>query len=371
MSKSRTASSHNRPRLGLFERIAIPFLKIYFVFAGTARAIAQYPYYVGKWPWRRLVAVSFLKAQRLLSEPQRKYITPTTGEAITSWALGENVTHSVELVEVISYPNVSLHKLEFGKPKSRDEGLKLFYIHGGGFANPIAGPAHLPLIRDLASSMGANEVYIPEYSLAPAHRYPTPHVQVVECLRSLLQHTSPKRIVLAGDSAGGNLVLSALAHMLTPSPYVKPLESEAPFRAAVLICPYTTVHHLDSDLPISYTSNAGHDYLSRASETTFRGWYQPKYGEVYAEPGAVGAEFWDDLRTKVDRVYAVAGDWEILRDDIVTFGHRLQEGAKGVDVTLEIAERAMHVECAVDQVLGIKNGQMLKLLKAYCEDLKM
>ncbi len=87
-----------------------------------------------------------------------------------------------------------------------DEKRWLLYLHGGGFM------VHLPrayrmFARRLADLLGAR-VLVPEYRLAPEHCFPAGPDDCIATYRWLLaQGYDPKRIVIAGDSAGGNLAL--------------------------------------------------------------------------------------------------------------------------------------------------------------------
>jgi epsilon-lactone hydrolase len=87
-----------------------------------------------------------------------------------------------------------------------DEQRVLLYLHGGGFIT------HLPTAyREFARRLGAAlkaRVLLPDYRLAPEHPFPAGSDDCLEAYRWLLaQDVDPKRIVIAGDSAGGNLAL--------------------------------------------------------------------------------------------------------------------------------------------------------------------
>ena len=90
----------------------------------------------------------------------------------------------------------------------------LLYVHGGGFIG--GSPAtHRPISAGFA--LRGLRVFAVDYRLAPEHPFPAPLDDVVaawRALRLLHDRQSPgQRIVVAGDSAGGNLAL-ALMHVL-------------------------------------------------------------------------------------------------------------------------------------------------------------
>ena len=98
-------------------------------------------------------------------------------------------------------------------PKAPLPGVVL-YVHGGGF---VAGsPAtHRPITAALARFTGRRVLSI-EYRLAPEHRFPAAHDDVLSAYEWLLATgTSSSLIAVAGDSAGGNLALALGARLRT------------------------------------------------------------------------------------------------------------------------------------------------------------
>lgn len=85
----------------------------------------------------------------------------------------------------------------------------LVYIHGGAF---VAGSAHgyRALAGELARAGGLT-LWSIDYRLAPEHPFPAALDDCINAYRALLeQGIAPDKIVLAGDSAGGGLVMSVL-----------------------------------------------------------------------------------------------------------------------------------------------------------------
>jgi epsilon-lactone hydrolase len=80
----------------------------------------------------------------------------------------------------------------------------LLYVHGGGFV--VGSPrSHRGLVAALAHAADAT-VVVPDYRLAPEHPFPAAADDVRAVHEALLDRT-PRRLTLAGDSAGGNLVI--------------------------------------------------------------------------------------------------------------------------------------------------------------------
>lgn len=83
----------------------------------------------------------------------------------------------------------------------------LLYVHGGGFVSGSAA-THRPITATLAR-LTRRRVFCVEYRLAPEHRLPAAHDDVLAAYEWLLATGVPSHdIAIAGDSAGGNLVLA-------------------------------------------------------------------------------------------------------------------------------------------------------------------
>jgi acetyl esterase/lipase len=90
-----------------------------------------------------------------------------------------------------------------------DEGRVVLYFHGGGF---VFGSmrTHRVMLAHLSRAAKARVLGL-DYRLAPENPFPAPIEDALAAYRWLLdQGIDPKKITLAGDSAGGGLVLSAL-----------------------------------------------------------------------------------------------------------------------------------------------------------------
>ncbi|WUK77134.1 alpha/beta hydrolase [Kribbella sp. NBC_00359] len=88
------------------------------------------------------------------------------------------------------------------------------YAHGGG---NLAGSAYgsRPLAGILAVACAAS-VLVPDFRLAPEHRYPAAVEDVEAAYQWLAGKTAPEDITLIGDSSGAGLIMSVL-HRLRAS----------------------------------------------------------------------------------------------------------------------------------------------------------
>lgn len=89
----------------------------------------------------------------------------------------------------------------------------LLYLHGGAFV--VETPrAHGAFVSELAARNGMMAV-MPSYRLAPEEPFPAAVEDVMACYRGLLElGYAAEDIVVAGDSAGGNLTLVLLQQAL-------------------------------------------------------------------------------------------------------------------------------------------------------------
>jgi acetyl esterase/lipase len=137
-------------------------------------------------------------------------------------------------------------------PRERAPQGVILYLHGGAFC------VHLPALYrefcfDLARRSGV-PVLLPDYRLAPEHPAPAALDDCEQALRHLLRDVPAHRIVLAGDSAGGNLALALLQRCRRvglPMP-----------AGAVLLSPVTDLSgegwsvHFNEERDVMFTSHA-------------------------------------------------------------------------------------------------------------------
>ena len=86
-------------------------------------------------------------------------------------------------------------------------GATLLYFHGGGYLC-CSPQTHRPNTVTLARLLKA-EVMVPDYRLAPEHPFPAAVDDAFSVYRAICDTTDAKRIVFAGDSAGGGLAIAA------------------------------------------------------------------------------------------------------------------------------------------------------------------
>jgi monoterpene epsilon-lactone hydrolase len=196
----------------------------------------------------------------------------------------------------------------------------LLYLHGGGFLVPAAPHAHLGLVGSLCRRLDASG-FMPDYRLAPLHAYPAALDDCERAYRGLLAAgCKPERIALAGDSAGGNLVLGLLQRIR---------KGGLPMPAcAVAISPVTEMAR--GYAPPSRISNAGRDPMFPA---TGLGLLLKSYigmaGGADTELSPLYADY-----AGFPPLYFLVGETEMLLDDSVLAARQAREA--GVATRLDI-----------------------------------
>ncbi len=136
----------------------------------------------------------------------------------------------------------------------------VMYIHGGAYIVGESAGYH-GIGGNYASMLGAR-VYMPDYRLAPEHPFPTPVLDTVRAYEWLIeQGFDASKIVLAGESAGGAMVITVM---------VAARNKGLPLPAAgVSISPWANLEHSGISMtnregldPLN--TKAGLDFLARA-----------------------------------------------------------------------------------------------------------
>lgn len=198
----------------------------------------------------------------------------------------------------------------------------LLYLHGGGFVYPLT-PPHLEMVAYLAQKAGLRALLV-DYRVAPDHPFPAPLDDCLTAYRWLLKQGIPaQRIVIAGDSAGGNLTLTTL---------MKLRDGREPLPAAAACLS-----------PVADLSGNGRE-MSGMNDPLLHPRAIRFYNESYVGPGNPAnpliSPVFGDWRG-LPPLLVHAGEDEVLCGDAV----RVEELARaaGVDARLEIYPRMWHV----------------------------
>jgi acetyl esterase len=152
--------------------------------------------------------------------------------------------HGVEVVRNVGYDENSSaahHMLDVYRPVERNELLPVvLYVHGGGF-RILSKDTHW--VFGLGFARQGYVVFNINYRLAPAHGFPAAPMDVCKAYQWVAENAErfggdPSRIILAGESAGANLVtmLAVATSVERPEPWTRPLLSVPPPIAAMPCC---------------------------------------------------------------------------------------------------------------------------------------
>lgn len=157
----------------------------------------------------------------------------------------------IELIEDVAYRDTDnpAHRLDVYRPDTPDRRPALMYVHGGAFST-LSKDTH----RVMAMSFAARGyvVFNINYRLGPADMYPAAIEDAAEALGWVADNAArygadPTRIVLAGESAGANLVtaLAVSASEPRPEPFARGVwERDLPIRAVLPIYGLLDLHDL-------------------------------------------------------------------------------------------------------------------------------
>ncbi len=200
----------------------------------------------------------------------------------------------------------------------------VLYVHGGGFMIGSAA-VYRHLVSRLARASGCSVLSL-DYRLAPEHPYPAALEDVLDAWRWLTSGRLPSSgVALAGDSAGGNLVLSLLMRLRGSS---QPLPA-----AVAVMAPWTDLsvsgdsvranRSADPLLPAELLRPVANAYLQGADAEAADA--SPLFGDFAGFPPML----------------IHVGSTEILLDDALRLERAAQ--AAGVESRLKIWPRLPHV----------------------------
>jgi monoterpene epsilon-lactone hydrolase len=279
----------------------------------SLRRIMRGPLLPG-WNWSIDVSTDFLRSQ---------------GETVFKF---EDINEGREFYNALSFPSKAVQDVtiepvkapvrgHWYRPKAPIPNSLMLYLHGGGYSYYVK--AHHNLIAILTQIAG-RDTFALDYRLIPEYPYPAQLKDALQAYSWLIDlGYLPNNMLVAGDSAGGNL---ALALLLT-------LRERGLPQPALCVClsPWTDVCNSGA----SMENNARYDWPIKHIAEQWSDWYcgdadprDPLISPLYA-----------DLHG-LTPIYIQAGGAEILYDMIQAFADNAQE--QGADVTLEVWENMNH-----------------------------
>ncbi|HEY6970793.1 MAG TPA: alpha/beta hydrolase [Candidatus Angelobacter sp.] len=243
------------------------------------------------------------RARRIFGEPKLPGFRQSTGVKIEQ--VSEDVRGEWLTPEPLRFPEAVL-----------------LYIHGGGYVS-CSPRSHRPITAALARRIGCR-VFSLDYRLAPENPFPAAAEDAVKAAEWLMASSvKPGNLALAGDSAGGGLVITTLVRL-------RDLRLPLP-ACGVCMSPWV-------DLTGEFT----------CTNTTSCAMFFPEDGLAFAKVYLNGASarstlaspLLADLRGLPPLLIQVANS-EMLYDDSIRLNEKA--AASGVQTSLRVYDRVPHV----------------------------
>ncbi|KAK7703449.1 hypothetical protein SLS64_009119 [Diaporthe eres] len=380
----------SRPSLSLREWIDLPFRVLIWapiqliinLVRGVLTAI-----------WRRLPLRPYISCAAIrmflytFSPAQIQLFTPPTIDTYKAWIrkkrskarkdgdfeLMEQLKEDIEVL-----PDGRSHILWIG---DRHRATRfVYFFHGGGYITP-AIPGHMEWCLQAyvlagrhnnnmrrngrsSSSHNTNErvaVAVLQYTLTPQARFPTQMCQAASGLAHLLRSgVRPSQLVVGGDSAGGNLTVQLLSHLLHPYPLAERIVLDEPLAGAFLVSPLVSQNMLTRSFidgrPCDMLSEGIFDNPNREMfhekprgllGVLFPNWglvetKEFREGRGWALMADVDEKWLDGMANIVRKVYVTCGKHELLRDQGIDIAESIRARNADVEVKLEVAEKEAH-----------------------------
>lgn len=248
-------------------------------------------------------------------DPEKPVEDCTPQEARRQYLGGFSLLQTpLEDVDSVSESRIGGIRLKIwrGRGAPSHDAPALLYLHGGGWV--IGAPeTHEDICRILANAVGA-VVVSPDYRLAPEHPFPAAVEDCADTLTWMNDVAStigidPRRILVAGDSAGGNL--AAVLALMARDGAVPGVVGQ------VLIYPVTD----QSQASDSYRRYGEEFGLTAAGMRWFRDQYMPNGADLSdwrASPLCAAS-----LRDVAPAFIVLAGH-DLLYDEALAYAERLQ-----------------------------------------------
>ncbi|EPJ8505427.1 alpha/beta hydrolase [Acinetobacter baumannii] len=210
------------------------------------------------------------------------------------------------------------------RPKTIKSGLGILYLHGGGYVVG-SSKSHAKLAAQIGHVAQA-QVWLPEYRLAPEHPSPAAIEDSIAVYKTLLAYgQDPKKLVIAGDSAGGGLSLSTVIALR---------DAGLPLPAAlVLLSPWV-------DLSLSGNTIKTHAAQDAMLSEDWLAWCAKNYCGQKSAIDPACSPLYADL-TGLPPVLIHVGTEEVLLDDAKRLAEQTEK--YGIPKNLKLYDQVGHV----------------------------
>lgn len=247
----------------------------------------------------------------------------------------EGVRVDRRLSDPTEWPVYDVRPVGSARPEAASSSV-VVYVHGGGWVNEITGP-HWKLIARIARETG-QRVVVPIHPLVPLGTARDVRDGVVDLVRR--EEGSGCAVRMAGDSSGGQIVLSAVL-ALRDDGRVLP--------STVLLSPALD---LTWSNPLIDEVQPGDPWLGRPGGRVLAEAWR---GDDFLEDPAVSPLFGD--MAGVGPLTILSGTHDVLNPDAHVLGEKAQ--AAGVQVTLHEAEGQLHVFALLPTEVGDQGARRI------------
>ncbi len=246
--------------------------------------------------------------------------------------------HDVEVIKDVPYLGSGLveHTYDVWRPKGKsDRPLPMvLYIHGGAF-RALSKDTHW--IMGLALARRGLVVVIPNYRLAPKHRFPAGSADVTAALVHARAHAErygadKDSLVIAGESAGANITMGLITgvHWDLPAAHLDPIR-DVKVKAAVTFCGVFQV----GDPGRFRRDDPGFHWFFNDRVHELPSWLPRRDGRIVEDPVASPLLFLEGAPTPkkaVPPIFLPVGGGDFLKSDHI----RLKRALERLDVDVEL-----------------------------------
>jgi acetyl esterase len=283
-------------------------------------------------------ARAFLDGMEASGAPPLYELTPEEARAAAGVLTGL-IGAGPEIATVVDFTiRTSAGEIEARRYVPDDPAATIFWIHGGGWVICDLD-SHDAVCRVLAASSGCRVVAV-NYRRAPEHPFPAPLDDCWDALRAVAARHADEPLIIAGDSAGGNM--SAACTLRARQ------EGGPELLLQVLVCPV-----LDHDMTnASYRERgSGPDLFLTAEDMA---WFWSHY---VPDPAARSVPDASPLRAEdlsnLPPAIVITAEYDPLRDEGIAYARRLQ--AAGVPVTHRHHDDQFHDFFSFVNLIGAGN----------------
>lgn len=202
------------------------------------------------------------------------------------------------------------------KPHQPKRLKRLYYFCGGGWQSPPESE-HWMLVAEYARKLPNHAICLVSYPLAPKSAAPVAFPQLLAFYRKVLRDADAagEEVILAGDSAGANIILALTLHALHEDP-----ESPCP-STLFAMCPSTDLRRNNPDMKAieKHDPLLRHSFVTQTANAWRAEWdaTDPRVSPLLTDVSI--------LAKRGVRVHGMTGGYDILGPDGVLFREKCND----------------------------------------------